>query len=792
MKIFRRFGKSVSLRVVNLLGLSVMFACLLLSYAYVKREYSYDRYNLNADRMVRLSFQFGEEPVDGRIYSEKLGGMTGQIPEVEEIVKMVKIHTGLLTYQGVPRVVNSFYFVSYNFFNVFTIPLIAGEDKNHVLQAPNQAVVSESFARQFFGGVEQAVGQEFQLTGRQFLDSVFFVSGVFEDIPATSHFYTDILLHAQETDDLWSYNYLLLKEHTNLPDLEPKILEYGRTIFGEKTRLRVHLMPLTDIHLHSRIVREMEPNGNIYYIYLIAGANVLLLLIVLFNLWLNTSLIFSFNRKYYQLLRLNGASSFTVVRDEGTLAALLACLAWLTGGGLAWCASSASGLLLELSRIDIIGLSLCFLLLILVVSLIPVVMHLSSTLFGYADEELKFGKTPYRNIQYMLTAQYTIVMMVVILAFGISRQMHLVRNVQVGGNDASILAMKEQAEPIKERYELLKKELLKHTGIQAVTASFQLPGDAIRDGIQVSRTDTLDWQVLPLLVVGEDFFPFFRIDPVAGTIFSPGKYSYKEEDTLLLDRLNHKKHTDYTEEYMINSKAMQALGFRTPEEAIGKKLMIESNVLDYIREGIICGVTDDFYYTALHDASIPMLIMQRKYFLHCILVRLDPDRFQESLAVFNRVWKDVNPDYPADYTFMKDIFNEKYRNELNAEKLVYIFTLLCLIIANLGLIIFMAFAIKRRTKEIGIRKVNGATAGSIIRMLNIEYIRWIILAFVIALPAGWYVMRLWLENFTCKISLDWWIFVLAGLSVLLVSVVSLSWQSWRAAVSNPVDSLKIE
>jgi len=203
-------------------------------------------------------------------------------------------------------------------------------------------------------------------------------------------------------------------------------------------------------------------------------------------------------------------------------------------------------------------------------------------------------------------------------------------------------------------------------------------------------------------------------------------------------------------------------------------------------------VTDDFNYTGLYEETIPLLIMQRNYFLDCIMVRLNPDRLLQSRAVFENVWNEVYPDYPADYAFMNDVFGRMYRNEMNAQRLVYVFSLLCLAVANLGLIIFMAFIIRRRRKEIAIRKVFGASVGEILRMLNIDFIRYIALAFVIAVPVAWYVMQRWLERFAYRTSLDWWIFALAGLGVLLISIVSVSMQSWRASTANPVDGIAKE
>jgi putative ABC transport system permease protein len=182
--------------------------------------------------------------------------------------------------------------------------------------------------------------------------------------------------------------------------------------------------------------------------------------------------------------------------------------------------------------------------------------------------------------------------------------------------------------------------------------------------------------------------------------------------------------------------------------------------------------------------------MQRNVFLHCIMVRFAPGRVLQARNVFEKVWSEVIPDFPADYAFMDDVFGLMYRNEMNAQRLVYLFSLLCLAIANLGLIIFMAFIIRRRTKEIGIRKVLGASVGEIVQMLNIDFIRYIVLAFAIAVPVAYYIMHRWLERFAYRTSLDWWIFVLAGLGVLFLSVISVSLQSWRAANCNPVEAIE--
>ena len=269
--------------------------------------------------------------------------------------------------------------------------------------------------------------------------------------------------------------------------------------------------------------------------------------------------------------------------------------------------------------------------------------------------------------------------------------------------------------------------------------------------------------------------------------------SYKDESEILMNYLQGKDIlTDLTEQYMLNRKALSILGFHSPEEAIGQNVHFTQGTLDYVSKGTICGVTDDFTYINIYEESIPLFIMQRQLFRHCFMLKFAPDKQEEGLRIFNEVWNKVNPDYPPNYSFLQDVYGTVYRNEFKAGRLVNLFSLLCLVIANLGLIIFMAFIVKRRRKEIAIRKVNGAQPGQIIRMLNRNFIYRILFAFVIASPLAWWVMQQWLANFAHKTSLDWWIFALAGIAALLFSVASVSWQSWRASVQNPAEVVKSE
>lgn len=786
MTVFRQIFRNLSLWMVNLAGLSIVFACLLLSASYIKRELSYDCHHTNANRIARLSLQFGEDPVDGRVLGNNLDDILPQMPEIERVVKMFRIYSAVVTYHENNLVANDLYMVNREFLRVFDLPLLEG-NKDDVLQREDQLLISESFARKLSGELElgKILMSEIVINGKPF-----FISGIFKDIPATAHFKTDVLLYRPDDLQSYTYVYLLVKEQTDYKKLAQKItsLAQEKEVYKLLNPSAI-LMPLTDIHLYSHNLREMGVNGNIYYIYLIAGANILLLIVVLFNLWLNGSLIFSYNRRYYQLMRLHGAPCSEVIKNEFILALILALLSIYVGVTAAYCVWSFELIPGQISVFEIIALSLGFLLLVIAVSLLPAFKGISYTLLLATDQTLKPIRFSYSNVKWMLIIQYAVVMVVVILAIGIYKQMNLVEATQVGGNEQTLLVLNKQPDQVGANYQLLKDKLLKNVEIEGVTSVFQVPGDAVRDAASVKLDGSAQWHSLPILVAGEGFLPFFQIDLIAGRGFTPAKYDYPAEMNMLMSRINSQKFSEHVEEYVINRKALAILGFKTPDEAIGKTMQLEQGTIDYFQRGVIVGVTDDFNYTGVYEQTIPLLVMQRRMFQSCIMVRLNPARFTQALSTFNKVWQEVNPNYPANYVFMSDVFGTMYSNEINARQLVFIFSLLCFGIADLGLIVFMAFIIRRRTREISIRKIHGAGVGSIIGMLNMNFIRYIAIAFVIAVPVAWYIMHRWLERFAYRTSLDWWVFVLAGGIVLIISFACVSLQSWHAATLNPVKGI---
>lgn len=790
--VFRRFLKGITLRSVNILGLSVIFTCLLISAVFIHRELTFDRFHSKADRIVRLQVDGEGVHFGARVINEGMEKLPEAIPEIERMVSLLKINTAVVECGADKQSVNDVYYASPDFFDLFDFHLVEG-DTATALKSPDNVILSRHMAALLFGE-EQALGKTVRIFGRKAVPKELTVTGIFEDMPANSHFHTDILISNPDLYAGLAYVYLLLPEHTALQEAAKKIENVLKKAPGDETRqLSVTLMPLTDIHLYGHESGEMEVNGDIKYVYLLISSNLLLLVVVLFNLWLNSKVIFLNNRKYYQLVKLNGASSGVVFADEFALAAVSCCPAIGLGFGLAFYVASLFDLsFIPFLRTDwFVGLSVVFILLILAVSVLPVVVWFSSRALSSASSLLP-KVVHFGGMKYMLVVQYAVVIAVLILTTGISRQIELIKTLQPGGEERHILVMEEQSGKVVERFDLLKEELLKHPEFTDVTAASSLPGGTSKDAVEVVRYGSDEKIVLSTMVVDPDFFSFYKLKTLAGTTVLNYPYTLATEQEKMAVFFAGRQDLSLSEQYVINESALKLLGFSSPEEAVGKALKIVSPNLGFIPQGTVAGVVADFAYANVREKVTPLIAMCRKSYMQCFMVRCEPETEARAMAVFNRAWNKVNPDYPAAYSMLQDVYGHIYQNELGAERLLGYFSVLCLLIANIGLAVFLAFIIRKRKKEIGIRKVNGAGVFNIVWMLQWDFLKWIGLAFVIAVPLAYGAMQHWLEGFSYKIVIGWWIFAVAGLITLMVAMFSVGWQTCRAATENPVKALKSE
>ncbi len=715
----RYLRKGLSLRIVNLVGLTVTVVSLVLSIGYIRREKSYDRHHSKAERIVRLSPKMEGEPLDVRSFGNSVVPLLEALPEVETYAKIHNYYSTDLEYKGMHFTKSEHVFlINEAFFDVFDIKFTApvSEDFGH-----DHVYLSESYASYL-----AAVSSEDSMVGKEIIinQESAVVAGIYEDFPETSHFRADALIFRTwfGKNPMFCYHYLLLKEGTDVDALEEKMTDMIRVsgLFKggiyEKP-VSAFLMPLTEIHLHSHFIREFENNGNVIYIYLVICANVLLVLIVLFNFFLNSSLILMDNEKRH---RVN----------------------WILGSDRSyWLVSLAKKL------------------------------------------NMDFG----RSAKWVFLVQYAIVTLILVMTFGMDRQMEMVSRIQPGGS--SVLVLNVPSDAVMEKLAVFKDELKKEPNVKGVTSVFLLPGNAVRDFATIEVSGKEDSLSIPMFVVGEDFIPFFDLELIAGSGFGSLPMDYKNEHDLLMWRLYYNECLGWTEDYIINESALPLLGFENASEAIGQEVKLSHGTVDYINKGKIAGVVKDFYYTGTLNRTEPIIMMQRNLFQSCVLVDLsDMDNGLEQVM---KVWNDVYPDYViSDYEFMEDIYNDMYSNERNALSLMRAFAIICFIITDLGLIVFMAYIVKRRRKEIALRKVNGATSGNIVTMLNLYYLKYILIAFAIAAPLAYWLLDRWLLTFAYRIAIDWWMFAFAVLTLILISAASVSIQSLRAASANPLDGIR--
>jgi putative ABC transport system permease protein len=302
------------------------------------------------------------------------------------------------------------------------------------------------------------------------------------------------------------------------------------------------------------------------------------------------------------------------------------------------------------------------------------------------------------------------------------------------------------------------------------------PSGETLDALRIESSgikDTLGVKELFVMPVEDNFFDFFEIPLVAGRNFSPFNPDRKGED------------------YILNETALKRLGW-TPEEAIGKPFKIAFDTPDIFFGGTVVGVVRDFNFNTVKKEIKPYVLFQKPIFYLCFLVKVDSAKKDEAIGGLKKIWDEELPDYPFQYEFINDVYKSAYSKEISQSKITAFFSILAIIIICFGLISVTSVLVARRTKEIGIRKVNGGKVSDIMIMLNAGFIKMGIIAFVIACPAAWYAMNKWLQNFAYRIEIKWWVFVAAGIIVFSVTLLTVSLQCWRTAVRNPVEALRYE
>ena len=791
--VFRNLKKRPFLNSIKVLGLSLGLSGILFLSLFLKRELTYDTFHRKADRIYRFTLtnpQFMNNNHFARIYnSGQVPEMAAFFPEIESYVRLAPIKGGVMMHNERYYNVNEAFETDSTFFNVFDAEFLVG-DKNTVLNMPGSMVVSESFAKKVFGNTDP-IGQVISLPAGQYYSeqSDYTVKGVMKDFQQNSHFHPDLVTTCARGEiNWWAFTYVLLRKNAN-----PENITSGYSQFLAKLGIennsaietKAHLQKLTAIHLHSDKLREIEPNGNMTNIYVLSIAAFILLLISMSNYASLNLGMAGFNTRFVSINRVLGSTrhinlkyfaveSFFIVLASSALAMLLA----IPANKLL---SSYFGLnLFEGNFLVITGMVVLFALLGILAGLQPV---LKQSIGEISRTDKKLVKTGGVAVSRgIIIIQYTLSIVLIAAVMVISKQTDYALKNSMGAGEDNIICFESVHASVQQKFEVFKAELLKHNTIESVSAMLEPPGGEANDmfpfemeGYQQNNEN--DRNIIGVFPCDYSFANLFNLDFLSG-----GNFSENNSDA------------EGSGEYIINETAMYMLNYNNANEIVGKNFKLNSPSPGIvIPGGKIIGVVKDFHLSSMKKKVGPLVLFKRdKLWLLNFVVSFKPGMREAAVHDMQSVWNNLFPAYPFSYENVGALYKRVYKTELLQARLLSIFTFISLFISSMGLLGISLLVSQQRIKEIGIRKVNGATILEILKMLNTKFVRWVVAAFVIATPLAYFALNKWLENFAYKTTLSWWIFALAGLLALGIALLTVSFQSWKAASRNPVEALRYE
>lgn len=799
---FRNLWKSKGFSAINIIGLAIGLSTCLLILIFVMDELGYDRYNTKADRIYRLDgdIKFGGNHFVLAVAPAPAGpAVRRDYPEVETEVRF-RMQGGRLVKKGDQNIQeDAVIYADSTLFDVFTLPMIAGDPHTALVDA-HTVVITERMAKKYFDAVD-VVGRTLMIN-----DTIpYKVTGVIKDIPAQSHFHYDFFLSMTELDearqnDQWLSNnfntYIVLRKGTDPKKFEAKLGQLVYKYIGPLLRQAVNqsvedffkagnsvsfsLMPLTDIHLHSNKTAELDANGNIQYVYIFTAVALFILLIACVN-FMNLSTARSSNRaKEVGIRKVLGSLRGSLVSQFMIESILLSFISMLLALGLAYLLVPVFN---ELSgKQMVIGLFSRSWLVPAMLALVVIVGILAGSypaffLSGFRPIAVLKGnvaagfKTGWlRNS--LVVFQFGISIFLLVGTAVIYRQLSYIHNRAIGFDRGQVLIV-DNAWHLGNDIRAFKDKLLKLPGVEGATMTGFLPTSDSRNDDAIFLSPDLDTKKaisMQTWHVDEHYIPVLGMKMAAGRNFS--------KDFL----------TD-SNAAIVNEAAVRLMQGADPMrqdlyelQDIQTKKMVKYHII---------GVVKDFNFNSLREVVTPMVL-----FLHedhgQIALKVSPQNVHRLVSQIGDIWRQMAPSQPFSYLFMDDAFNNIYRTEQRMGGISLSFSLLAIFIACLGLFGLAAYAAEQRTREIGIRKVLGASVGGIIGLLSRDFLRLVVISAVIAFPLAWWAMHHWLQDFAYRITIGWEVFAVAGSMAVGIALLTVSFQAVRAALANPVKALRSE
>jgi putative ABC transport system permease protein len=793
---------------INIIGLAAGLATCLLILLYVIDELSYDKYNVKADRIYRVNneIKFGGNYFDLAQGPAPMGAaMLRDFPQVEQYVRL-RWYGSFLVKKGNENIQEERVgYADSTLFDVFTLPLLAGNAKT-ALKEYHSLVITEKIAKKYFpqdveSNISNIVGKTLLIndTGN------YKITAVIKNIPTQSHFNFDFfvpMIEDESSKDTYNWlsenwnTYVLLKKNADVKQLEAQLNPMMDKYVGPELKsvvnqtmddlkksggyVRASFTPLTNIHLHSNKLGELDGNGNAQFVYIFSAIALLILLIACVN-FMNLSTARSSNRaKEVGVRKVLGSLKKNLVQQfltESFLISFIALfLAVLIARLLLPYFDQLSGKGIHASTLFQPKMMLSLLVLMLIVGFAagsyPAFFLSSFQPIDVLKGKLAAGfkRSWLRNA--LVVFQFVISIILIFGTVVIYNQLNYIQNKDIGFNRQQVVII-QHTDALRDQAAAFRNELMEISGVQNATMSGYLPVNYYRSNDAFFTSPTLDAKTAISMqnwVVDENYIPTLDIKMLQGRNFSP---QFLTDSTAII----------------INEAAAK---FLATKDILNKKLYeIKDINTKALYEFHIIGIIKNFNFNSLRDVITPLALKLGKNNAN-ISVRIKTSDIPNVLAQIKNKWKAMAPSQPFDYSFMDEDFNKLYTTEQRTGQIFITFAILAILIACLGLFGLVTYAAEQRTKEIGIRKVLGANVSNIVAMITKDFLKLVLIASVIAFPVAWWAMNKWLQDFAYRINISWWVFVLAGVVAILIALFTISFQSIKAAIANPVKSLRTE
>ncbi len=776
--ILRRLNQSKGLALINIFGLMIALCSTIFLAFYIVQELSYDKHIPNHEKIYRLLSIWHEGnkteilPIN---LNESILQLKDNIPEVEEVTQIYRGGDSYFKLDDHVIANNPTFQVTPNFLKVFKLKPIYGLIDG-ALDSPNKIVISKKAAQKVFGN-RNPVGKEVVVD-----EKLFTVSAVIENVPDNTHFYFDVLKpissNVAQYRGLEFFTYILFKKDSDLPEATKKCEDHVINVLGERFKsydfiADARLEPIADIHLYTVADFDFKENGNITLIIFLIVLAITILIISITN-YIN---LFSARKENFikhvsiqKVLGSNLKQSIFLFFNESAIVIvssfILALFLFLLVKSHIANYIGINFIINLWQTPSVYVLLICTLIFtLLIAGLVPAlnlgrICNLSLRHPGRPESYRKHGK------KYLLVFQFSLISFMLIGILTIHTQISYIESKPKGFSSENVINYKRITNKLTDKWHTVANELRSIPHVVEVTGSHSYPGTG-GSGQGVSYNGS------PMFSINEARVQSGYLE-VFGLKLAEGRF---------FNNQNLEKNA-----VILNQRAVRELSIKNP---VGKFLHFDNGYTDDGKVQII-GVVNDYNYHSLKSKIAPLMLTNYRNDIYTISIKTDGSDDQEIIKQTNKILKKFDPNYRIVFTHFDKELSYMYATEHALRRIFYLGTFLGILVALVGLLAFAALMIELRTKEIGIRKVNGAKVSEILAMLNKDFVKWVAIAFVVACPIAYYAMNKWLENFAYKTTLSWWIFALAGVLALGIALLTVSWQSWRAATRNPVEALRYE